>query len=253
MGRGEFSGGSKARYWDFSFWVGDYFCQTPIGDPACGEGLEQFTITLISQDSPQTASPSVEVLHPVGLWSNVLEVSVPWSVGPFSPLTFSLSGTLVSPKLMRGEFYSPEGNGFWTASPYSEQMPQNGNYSIKVAGAQVVVYTLSFDDPERGVWPRAEFAHPTGSSVWVQVSVEYYENGQLLLDEWEREHLSLVDSEGHETPALAMRPGDFVSGTYDVLQRRFTPTGYTVYFYVCGTCNGFKLRYRDLPLVDLGF
>jgi hypothetical protein len=118
---------------------------------------------------------------------------------------------------------------------------QSGIYGIKVISVEKV---YSFVLPSR-------FVYPESGQDFLQVEVEIYKDGVPLFDfksqGQENLEFSIADSKGqvYNVKYSAMM-GAINSEGY------FTPTHHKLVFTVPNVAAGFRLRYRDLPLIDLG-
>jgi hypothetical protein len=92
--------------------------------------------------------------------------------------------------------------------------------------------------------------HPSQGHVFLEVGVRFSQRGTPLWNSRETLELSVIDPTG-EVYAIADREHGEISGSLDE-SGEFIPSHYVVRFSVPKTITGFELRYRDLPLIDLG-
>ena len=119
---------------------------------------------------------------------------------------------------------------------------QSSAYRLNVMGVKKV------DSYKGGTGVFLRDIYPDHGCVFLEIRVQIYKNGVLTLYE-EQPDLSVVDSKG-AVYLIANR--DTRTGYGETGTGTFTPTHYIAYFSVPITATGFKLRYRDVPLIDLG-
>jgi hypothetical protein len=85
--------------------------------------------------------------------------------------------------------------------------------------------------------------------VFLEIKFVLFKRGEPIWEQQELQELTVVDSKGETYPPKYAK----LEGTVDrVGGVVFTPDNGVVYFSVPKNMTGFKLRYRDVPLTDLG-
>ena len=104
----------------------------------------------------------------------------------------------------------------------------------------------------RGNYIPSTASAPSGYT-FLEIGIALFKNGDLLWDEKELVELSVVDSKGrtYASPYPSKETVLTFGVSFDSVGK-MTRTNYVVYFEVPENSSGFKLQYRDLPLIDLG-
>ncbi len=142
------------------------------------------------------------------------------------------------------------GTAYLTPSPNRTPEP-NAVYAIKVKSVDKVTSYSVLTGTGLPQVPRT--VYPDTGYVFLKIAVEFYNNGVLAypLDNTNRLRLSVVDSKDN---VYQLANQDYVIlGTLICLDTGNAIYNHEiVYFAVPNGATGFKLRYRDLPLIDLG-
>ena len=128
------------------------------------------------------------------------------------------------------------------------KLVQGGVYGIKVVSVEKADSAFR----ATGRLPM-EYVYPESGYVFLKIGVELCKNGVLSLsrdDEKERLELSVLDSKG-TVYSLANRETVTMGGDFCADLKTYCPTHYFIYISVPRNASGFKLKYRDLPLIDL--
>jgi len=87
------------------------------------------------------------------------------------------------------------------------------------------------------------------------INVQLFVNGLQVTSfeklKEERPKFSVVDATGKLYPII-LKEDTLFTVDYKKVTKEWYHTGMTLFFSVPETTTGFKLKYRDLPLIDLG-
>jgi hypothetical protein len=126
---------------------------------------------------------------------------------------------------------SPEGN-----------LDQGSEYAIRISGSEKANSYLDFS----GRFPTTVYAD--ADRIFLQINIVLFNRGNPIWNQQEFQELSVVDSKGETYPLKFVK----LEGTVSEVGGVFNPDKGVTLFSVPKTTTGFRLRYRDLPLIDLG-
>jgi hypothetical protein len=124
-------------------------------------------------------------------------------------------------------------------------------YGIEVITVEKV--DSYYASPSGPVMP-VDTIYPEQGNIFLKLGIKFYKDGVEIQDQIaieERLELSVIDTNG-EVYSIANEDSVIVEGYFNAINNTFTGTSLVVFFSVPFSSNGFKLQYRNLPLINLG-
>jgi hypothetical protein len=122
-----------------------------------------------------------------------------------------------------------------------EKLVQGSVYGIKVINVEKI--------DSHKLFPTGYISPLQPDHVLLRVRVEFFKHGVLKLDPDEQLKLLILDAKGEEYP---LADQTHLEGGVKKEGEVYELTNFLFLFSIPKTSSGFKLRYRDLPLIDLG-